>query len=323
MYRLSDVLNPVPLHEFVSDYWQRKSLFVKGTAGKFAGLFDRHRFFSVAGQARGIHAEWGAGQNVTGVRPEQMDGLLKSGATLCLTGIEHVDSGLQTLTLNAKRELLHAGEVSIRSYLSAEGCGFDLHFDARVATTLQIEGCKRWWFSKTPAVPFPARNCNLIRPGQLGYQRAAEVPVEVWERFAPPDETELCEVLLEPGDVLCLPAGTWHRAKAAGTSSLALNLAFDSLGFLGILTAAIAPLLVNKPEWRQCPPPALSGETSPFGVPRELIQFFTSRLDELRAALASLDPEGPDLARAWMTLVQDGVPRELTASRIARPGRDT
>jgi len=48
-----------------------------------------------------------------------------------------------------------------------------------------------------------------------------------WVTVTPPDEASLSEVILNPGDILQLPKGTWHRAQASG-GSLGLTLAMES-----------------------------------------------------------------------------------------------
>src|SRR5271156_4940500 len=41
------LLSPLTPAEFVRDYWAKKPLFVKGTAGKYAGFFDAETFSRV------------------------------------------------------------------------------------------------------------------------------------------------------------------------------------------------------------------------------------------------------------------------------------
>jgi ribosomal protein L16 Arg81 hydroxylase len=197
--------------------------------------------------------------------------------------MERAHAKLREAAGRARTELNYAGDVSFRAYLSPPGSGFGLHFDARVATTLQISGRKRWWYSKTPEVPFPT--CNSARG-----------PV----RYPPPALDTLQSVVLQPGDVLCLPAGVWHCAKAEGNNmSLALNMAFDHNGG-GIFDSIVDMLqqrLTHDPQWRE-PFPVVPGEAR-SRIPAPVAAVLRERIDALQAELAALREDEAALTRAW------------------------
>src|SRR5207244_9094757 len=135
----------------------------------------------------------------------------------------------------------------------------------------QISGKKRWRYSRAPAVPFPTH--NVVGENRIfSYVRGDPMP-RPWEDFAPPDEREFEEVVLEPGDVLCLPAGTWHAAKAID-HSLALNLAFNPVPVWSILHDALEARLAELPGWRQSPPPTLVQPPASGAPPAAVTRFF-------------------------------------------------
>lgn len=105
-------------------------------------------------------------------------------------------------------------------YASPHGYGFGTHWDCQAVFVLQIEGSKCWRFSSKPDVQWPP----TLLPGP-------NVVPELMRRYSWLDvqfpdarEEQFNEQVLKPGDVLFLPAGTWHRARAIGYS-LALTIA--------------------------------------------------------------------------------------------------
>ena len=111
-------------------------------------------------------------------------------------------------------------------------------------TTVQLEGTKRWRVSPTPGVPFPVDNAFLDESGTIRYNGRTPGSLAAWERPAV-DRDAFVEVLLRPGDVLCLPAGTWHEAKAAGGPSLALNFSFSPADVAAVLLDLVGPGLAR------------------------------------------------------------------------------
>jgi ribosomal protein L16 Arg81 hydroxylase len=202
-----------------------------------------------------------------------------------------------------KRDLNFVGPASVRAYLSPNGQGFDMHFDARIATTLQIEGRKRWMFSKEVALTWPHYQVRSVA-GSL----RADRPLQDWEKYRPPEDCSFEEVLLEPGDLLCLPAGCWHRAEADG-SSLALNLAFGAPGgFWAILSPVLTSLLVMNKGWREPPPPVLASRTGHRDIPKNLMEFFDERIDELIEMLQSIRGDPEALREAWFRFLGNRPP---------------
>jgi ribosomal protein L16 Arg81 hydroxylase len=201
-----------------------------------------------------------------------------------------------------KLQLGYLGNLRFNCYLSPDGSGADTHFDARVSTTIQIEGNKRWRFSKCPAVAWPLSNAQVDSDGCPVWM-APWAGYEDWERLWPVHEESFMEVILEPGDVLCLPAGTWHNAKAIGRS-LALNLAFSPVQFFSVLTRIVETEFMRRAQWRGGPPPIVATEARTDTLPRELESYLADRLQELRDFLNTLDLTEPRLLRVWQDLMR-------------------
>ena len=295
--QLARLLDPVDLDTFMSTYWERAALYVAGSPDKFADLFSLDTFFrSVAlvdradprGPASGLYLKAGY-EGIDGnhcevlIQPEQIQPLLGAGLTIQAEHLETADPGLGALARSLKETIRIASRVDIGGFLSPDRGGYGLHFDAPAMWILQIAGAKRWWYSPRPVLPFPLYNrvptADERKQGVGGLYR----------------EEDMQEQLLRTGDVLYLPAGTWHRVQAAG-QSLHLCLTVRPSNYLQLLSDALSPLLLSLADWRHLPaPPAAPGDLDEMD-PR-LEALFAERLLELRAAVGALTPA--DLYRAW------------------------
>src|SRR5262249_27537138 len=114
-----------------------------------------------------------------------------------------------------------------------------LHFDDRAVAICQLAGAKRWWHGSAPAVMRP--RCNLVSGHEESERlfRATHPELDV----IPPELNALCTTELVPDALLYLPAGTWHRTSAQG-SSLALTIRFlpKARALVSTRVASKAPL---------------------------------------------------------------------------------
>ena len=276
---LKRIVAPLGAKAFIDDYFQQKPLWLRGFPGKFDALFGQHEFKRGLDRVTEIRAVF-AGLRQATIAPFDIPDMVGAGATICVTGMELAHPKLARAARVLRAELRYPGKVSFRAYLSPPGAGFDTHFDARVATTLQIAGTKRWWFSLRPVVPFPVLNSTRF-------------PEDLAREFRVPTIRGMRSVLLRPGDLLCLPAGVWHRARAE-TTSLALNMAFDhkDAGILDTLLNDMAVRLRKDPVWRQ-PLPVRAAVRNRLpahiaGVLRERITALQRDLEKTRSSEARL-----------------------------------
>ncbi len=325
---LRALLFPVSPEAFVHEHWGRKPLFVKGFGRKYEGFFDRAAFdraLAAPGPEGFLQASYdkktaapalGASGPLAdvaapaiAVRPDQAQALYADGATLCASQMELRAPALARFAAAIKRQLGYIGKVGFNAYLSPPGVGFNWHFDARIASTLQIEGTKRWRFSNTPAVAWPRAN-GVLRTDGSGRYSEARAGMEAWERLAPFDAEDTNDVLLEPGDLLVLPAGTWHDACGGAEGSLALNLSFTPIAYTALLGNLLDATLRADPGWR-APVPLLPrdggapGEVDPRAL-EEIAKQLTKAADTLRALAADSAP----LVRMWASAVNalPGIP---------------
>ena len=199
----------------------------------------------------------------------QVGDLLHAGATVCITDIHLADPALAQWAQAIRTQLNFTGHVGVNCYVSPDGSGLPTHYDKRVATTLQIAGSKRWRFSTASAKPWPLENAV--------YQKGSAEPLAA-DVGTSPEAMEFREVELQPGDMLCLPAGAWHSARGVGYS-LALNLYFSPQNLILQLAPLIQHLAVSSADWRGGTPATL--EKTQGNLPETVAAYLRERFDEI------------------------------------------
>jgi ribosomal protein L16 Arg81 hydroxylase len=325
-HELEDLVSPIDVHVFMERYWNRASLYIPAHGDKLDGVFSRERLRRAlaVGAEEGSQVYLKTGQaDAQGqhrevvIRPEQAFPLFKMGLTVQIERVETADAGLGALCRALRQQLHVATLFDGGAFLSPPGHGYGLHYDASAMWVLQIEGTKRWWYGETPALAFPVEN---------------RVPsaAEHAQGIAGYDEARLCEQLLRPGDVLYLPAGTWHRVRAEETSLHVCLTIRPSSPYTLVDTLLQAELLAD-PVWRHLPTylaTDLDDALSPEARKAAMEDYFAARLGELRQAVDRLTPGL--LYRAWHERVAPQAadvseapigPEEVLAHPAGRPLR--
>ena len=263
--------------------------------------FDRKTSSGTSAAAKADHARSTAFR----ASVEQAVPLFEAGATLCVSQIETRVASLAPFVAAIKRQLGYPGKVSFNAYLSPPGSGFNWHFDSRIASTLQIEGTKVWRFSHETAIPWPRANGTLRADGSAHYADPT-ITAAPWEHLATLDEAETTEVLLEPGDLLILPAGLWHEACGGSGGSLALNLSFTAVSYTALMRNLLDTLMTPDAGWRG-PEPVLPG-AAPGEADSEGIAAISAQLARAAETLRTLSGDSAAVVRLWESFVQNQTP---------------
>jgi ribosomal protein L16 Arg81 hydroxylase len=288
--QLEALLHPVSELLFFQQYWNRKALYIPGQSDKFSGLFDRAAFHRAVHNCIDLKVGFTDENGWPGhlnIKPEQVLEMLAGGKTVCATCIDPKDPALTAFLSRISKSFAVAGKFFFNSYLSPDGGGFGLHLDHHPVSILQIEGQKRWWYSPEPGLKEVMTNISFPRD-----RDTLKLP---WVTVSRPREQDLCEVVLNPGDVLYMPKGTWHRAQAIG-GSLGLTLAMESVVPLDLIQGSLVPH-INKVEFRS-QLPGYWRQSAENGMPHELETTLEAALSELRATVNSLTPA--DLYKVWL-----------------------
>lgn len=304
---LATFLKPLKKTDFLNNYFNIKPLYIAGSKNKLRSLITFSETDAFEAMKKIDHNPGSVGSasisayfsiDFFKIPFTQVKPLLESGASICVSGIHEVVPEINLLMNTLKYEIAFGGKVGAHCYISKSGGGADIHYDARVATTLQLEGTKTWRFSKNPAIAFPKANAAL-KKGQVHHVGSTlSEKLRPWERAVmPPRPSDLVEVTLKPGDILCLPAGTWHEAKA-GDHSLALNLFFQPQGLWDTLRDALATQFIDLEHWRSGYLGDTRGELD-RGIPPSFRSYFSRVRQDL---LDWLKNEDQFISDQWLSL---------------------
>jgi ribosomal protein L16 Arg81 hydroxylase len=302
MKELQDLLNPISCQEFVNSFFGRKSVFVEGGPEKLGDIFswekldkalergskiEDKRYNIMASFARG--EDTGSSKQMVEASSQQVESLFKQGATICITNIHMADPALARWAQTIRSQLNFSGTVGVNCYLSPDGAGLSTHYDKRVVTNIQIAGRKRWRYSTEAAKPWPDQNA-VYQDGSIEPGGAAD-PGKL------PPQLEMREVEMKPGDLLCLPAGAWHAAKAVG-ESLAINMYFQPRNFLEQLTPMLQSFASANGDWRAGAPATLDNVHGE--MPQAVSNYLRGRLEEFHKLALHLLQNPQTMVESWL-----------------------
>ena len=221
-------LNGFDPDRFFADYWERRSLHIPGSdARRFAHLISAESLFErEAKRCQHLKASTRDrdGWNVeVRIQPEQAQKMYRAGMTICASVLD--ESGpIGEVTQAYRSGITTAAPPHVNCYYSPDARGYGLHFDTHPVWILQVAGSKHWTVGREPAVANPP--FNVIFPPRRDRIRLPWITID---RPDVANRDRFMEVVLDPGDVLYMPAGAWHAARAEG-SSLALTVALGRIG---------------------------------------------------------------------------------------------
>lgn len=288
---LEALLAPVGVRAFGEQYWNRQPLHLSGGAARATELgVTLDSFLDTIRPPIGptqvvVRAQYftpeGTHQELV-VPPASVPlarDLLDAGMTLCVANYHRLCAPVAEIARGLAAAIGVPGEVDVACYASGHGRGFGLHFDDTPIFVLQCEGAKRWRYSSA-GMAGPARWRGNVRADDhrevaAFVRRLPGVQLEI------PREQDLVECVLQPNDLLYLPAGTWHRTYAEDVS-VALTFSLSSRRIDEAIAQAIGQHL-NGPSGRTL---ALRETASPV----DLTSWIRDRLPALLAHAGTLDP---------------------------------
>jgi ribosomal protein L16 Arg81 hydroxylase len=303
---------------FFAHHWEKRSLHLPHADPlRFAHLISHESFFGQEIQRcqhlkASTRAKDGWNQEVR-IQPEQAEKLFKAGLTICASILDE-DGPCRAVLAAYRSAFVTAAPPHVNCYYSPDQAGYGLHFDTHPVWILQVAGSKHWTVSFEPAVVNPPFNV-IFPPGR----QRVKLPWITLDRPDVDDPERFMHVRLDPGDVLYIPAGGWHAARAEG-SSLALTLAQGRVSTLDLFS-----LLVNSTAALQLRPvtdrlPPLPGPSSAghAACRAELLARLGQDLAQLQQLVAGLDAEA--LMKVYEYQAQH--PEHLVAQRQFLPARE-
>ncbi len=150
------------------------------------------------------------------VVPEELQKILRGGASLVLNDIAAISDGLKALRSVIADNF--GSKVESNLYYSQPGHqAFSVHFDTHDVFAFQVEGRKRWRVYQQ-AHRFPINHLAFLS-GDIAKHEKAKGDV-------------LMDFEMRRGDMIYLPAGYYHQAIC--TNSTSVHLSFSSIELIGL-----------------------------------------------------------------------------------------
>ncbi len=219
------VLGSVGAAHFLSEYWTKKPLYLKGAQGRFAQVFSwadlnqilawhpppqpQLRLFQegvMVDLRRYIDGPVG---NLR-LNPGGLMAMLAQGATMIMDGVQEVAPSVQDLTSSFENALSCTCAANLYAGWRTQK-GFNIHWDAHEVFALQLSGRKRW---------------QVFAPTRI------DPLADDIENAPPPKAQPIWEGILSDGDVLYLPRGFWHVAYPLDEPSL--HMTWSAHTFTGV-----------------------------------------------------------------------------------------
>jgi len=248
---LEDVIAPLGRDRFVSDYWTKSHLHLKGQKGRFTPLLPWDELNDILEWHQpspqhlrlyqdGRQIDPGRFIDHQGAEPRLNAGALiaalSQGASLVMDNVQSIVPRVAKLAAALQADFQAPTLVNLYAGWGKHKA-FNLHWDAQEVFILQISGRKHW---------------QVYAPTHI--HPLKDDPDQVPEPSGPP----LWTGILEDGDMLYMPRGYWHLVTPLDEPSLHLNFALeppDSADFLRWWL----PRLLSHAELRQYLP--LGGDT--------------------------------------------------------------
>lgn len=268
---LSDLIEPVSVDQFASEYWERQPLFIERAAPFFyKSLLTLDEMDGILA-ASSLHESEvqvvNSGRRAT-VKDEDLESLYaqyRQGATITLKFIHRRWAPLAQLCRSLNTDITAVAQVN--AYLTPAGAqGFATHYDTHDVFIAQIHGSKHWRLYDSP-------------------KRLPETE-DFW--VAPPEGPgqPIRELDLRPGDLLYLPRGTLHDATSNEAASLHLTIGVHPVTWAEVLRNALDGVISSDSRYREALPIG-------FGDSEQLASQSRDQLTDLIAEMANSARLGP------------------------------
>jgi len=217
---LDKILAPCSTQEFLSRYFGKTMLYVKGRPGRFDWLFSWQKLNEILKHHRLVSTrqlkliknrtpcpgESYTRMGIDGATPElavaEFHQALREGATLIIDKIDEFHDPIAELADSLSRRLHSCVGTNMYASWRSESA-FDEHFDDHDTLIVQIAGRKRWKIYG-PTVNYPL--------------------LEMRRNMTEPETLPLWDECLHAGDILYLPRGWWHCVIPVDEPTLHLTI---------------------------------------------------------------------------------------------------
>jgi ribosomal protein L16 Arg81 hydroxylase len=248
---LRELIAPTPVQEFLDRYWPARHFATHGRLERLPPVFRAAELANLQTLAA-RHAgsvTFGKGTLSPGtieIRGVPATSLYDMGMTVHLSHVEQHLPALAATLRQLEQELgLPAGCARASVFASPQADGVSCHFDAEDVFSIQLRGSKRFHVAPVEELRNP-----------IGIQFGPRMPLfdDIYPQaaagFPRPEDARFETVDMQPGSVLFMPRGTWHRTEA-DSDSLAVSLICAPPSAMECLLREMKNLWLQDPEWRR------------------------------------------------------------------------
>jgi ribosomal protein L16 Arg81 hydroxylase len=235
--RLANLLSPLSVSEFFERHYESSHVVLRGGAERAIGVLSTDELLRAVARTKDLakvrvdidQIPRDAGDGIDALRAYAAEG-----HPVVWNTARGVSPGIDAL----EKDLVEVLQASVCPNVYSTGprpSPFGMHFDGHEIFVLHLEGRKEWMLSEVRAVrPVDA-------PGWAEDLRAA-----LRDKRAESEARIAERVVLEPGDVLYLPRGQFHDARALGGRSLHVTFGVQPLAGPDVLDALTTVALGHR-----------------------------------------------------------------------------
>jgi ribosomal protein L16 Arg81 hydroxylase len=234
--KLSDVFGSFSVSRFIDEYLHRLPSALPEAAVPLCQVGSRDNFNRVLAEPDLDLLVVRQGQRYGGPDPRTQEAawqLVREGYTILVRHVERHQAEVAELAQLFK--CTFQAPVNVHIYATPGAAfGFSWHYDAEDVFIVQTTGEKEYSLRKNTVNTWPLEE---TLPVDMKYER---------------ELMPLMRVLLQPGDLLYIPCGYWHRAQTPSSCDCAISLAIGVMSRAAIsILDSVRPQLVQSLLWRQ------------------------------------------------------------------------
>ena len=289
---LAKLFAPGSKKQFLKDYWPDTPFSSHGspsrlpqylrceTLSSFTNLAIRYRGRIAFGNA--------SAASTTAITNGVSPALLRNmGLSLYLPDLDTCIPGTAEFLHAIEQELgAKTGVARIGAFAAAVDNGVTPHYDAEEVISVQLEGEKRFYIA-----PMAEISCPYGMQFGPGYEPFDELYPQMDAGIPKIDGLDWTCIDMQPGSVLFLPRGTWHRTEAAA-DSLSISIIVRQPPAFEDVLEQLRSILLRSPAWRR----PLYGMAQ-SGT--EAFSHIAASLTELPGIIGSINPD--DIADAHLS----------------------
>ena len=239
------------LEEFLGDYWPDRIYVAHGEKSRLpAALLDEelNEFDALSRRYKGVVSFFGDAKSGHMVPVEGIDAAApyRCGLSVYLTDISPFFPEVNRLVRRLELELgVNEGCARAGVFASPTKGGISCHYDSVDVFSIQLKGTKKFDLAPVSELRYPwgFQYITGNRPIDDLYPQATD-GFPSWE------DVEFQTVEMQPGTVLYMPQGTWHRTEAAG-DSIAVSIGMEAPSAADCVLEQLRLLMLQDPEWRK------------------------------------------------------------------------